>query len=41
MRRVVERLQALGATAPEEMSGRIETITFSMPRELRQAEPKH
>ncbi|MBK6583548.1 MAG: 4-hydroxy-3-methylbut-2-enyl diphosphate reductase [Gammaproteobacteria bacterium] len=41
VRRVVERLQALGATAPEEMSGRIETITFSMPRELRQAEPKH
>lgn len=40
VRRVVERLQALGATAPEEMSGRVETITFSMPRELRQAEGK-
>ena len=25
----------LGATAPEEMAGRVETITFSMPRELR------
>jgi len=35
VRRVVERLQQLGATAPEEMSGRVETITFSMPRELR------
>ena len=35
VRRVVERLQELGATAPEEMAGRIETITFSMPRELR------
>lgn len=34
---VVNRLQALGAEAPEEMSGRIETITFSMPRELRPA----
>ena len=28
-------LQELGATAPEEMAGRVETITFSMPRELR------
>ena len=35
VRRVVERLQELGATAPEEMAGRVETITFSMPRELR------
>ncbi len=35
VRRVIERLQALGATAPEEMAGRVETITFSMPRELR------
>ncbi len=40
VRRVVDRLQALGAAAPEEMSGRVETITFSMPRELRQAEAK-
>jgi len=35
VRRVIERLQALGASAPEEMAGRVETITFSMPRELR------
>ena len=35
VRRVVERLQMLGATIPVEMSGRVETITFSMPRELR------
>ncbi|WP_133482804.1 MULTISPECIES: 4-hydroxy-3-methylbut-2-enyl diphosphate reductase [Halomonas] len=33
---VIERLQALGATAPEELAGREETITFSMPRELRE-----
>jgi len=35
VRQVVERLQQLGAAAPEEMNGRLETITFSMPRELR------
>ena len=35
VRQVVERLQQLGAAAPEEMAGRTETITFSMPRELR------
>ena len=33
---VIERLQSLGASAPEELSGRAETITFSMPRELRE-----
>ncbi|MDZ7854223.1 MAG: 4-hydroxy-3-methylbut-2-enyl diphosphate reductase [Halomonas sp.] len=33
---VIERLQALGATAPEEIAGREETITFSMPKELRE-----
>ncbi|MBA2780580.1 4-hydroxy-3-methylbut-2-enyl diphosphate reductase [Billgrantia kenyensis] len=33
---VIERLQGLGAQAPEELSGREETITFSMPRELRE-----
>jgi 4-hydroxy-3-methylbut-2-enyl diphosphate reductase len=33
---VIDRLQALGAEAPEELSGRAETITFSMPRELRE-----
>ncbi len=35
VRRVVERLQALGAEAPVEMQGRVESIIFSMPRELR------
>ncbi|MBD3895097.1 4-hydroxy-3-methylbut-2-enyl diphosphate reductase [Halomonas sp. ML-15] len=33
---VIERLISLGAAAPEELAGREETITFSMPRELRQ-----
>ena len=33
---VIERLQELGAAAPEELPGREETITFSMPRELRE-----
>jgi 4-hydroxy-3-methylbut-2-enyl diphosphate reductase len=32
---VIARLQNLGAQAPAEMQGRIETITFSMPKELR------
>jgi 4-hydroxy-3-methylbut-2-enyl diphosphate reductase len=32
---VIARLQGLGAQAPVEMQGRIETITFSMPKELR------
>jgi len=32
---VIGRLQDLGAQAPAEMQGRIETITFSMPKELR------
>lgn len=35
VRGVVERLQALGAEAPSELAGREETITFSMPPELR------
>jgi len=35
VRRVIGRLQELGAEAPAEMQGRVETITFSMPRELR------
>ncbi|HSH48436.1 MAG TPA: 4-hydroxy-3-methylbut-2-enyl diphosphate reductase [Halomonas sp.] len=34
---VVERLQALGAEAPSELAGREETITFSMPPELRKS----
>jgi len=33
---VIERLQSMGATAPQELLGREETITFSMPRELRE-----
>ena len=35
VKRVIARLQELGADAPEEAVGRVETITFSMPRELR------
>ncbi|WP_353980821.1 4-hydroxy-3-methylbut-2-enyl diphosphate reductase [Salinicola endophyticus] len=33
---VIERLTELGAAPPEELDGRAETITFSMPRELRE-----
>ncbi|WP_311950660.1 4-hydroxy-3-methylbut-2-enyl diphosphate reductase [Halomonas piscis] len=33
---VIERLQELGASLPEELAGREEDITFSMPRELRE-----
>ncbi len=33
---VIERLRSLGATVPQELEGREETITFSMPRELRE-----
>lgn len=32
---VIERLQELGAMAPEELAGREENITFSLPKELR------
>lgn len=32
---VIARLVSLGAKAPEEMSGAVETIAFSLPRELR------
>lgn len=32
---VIERLQALGATVPEELAGREENITFTLPKELR------
>jgi len=35
VQQVVSRLRELGADAPLEMDGRIENITFSMPRELR------
>ncbi|WP_110669126.1 4-hydroxy-3-methylbut-2-enyl diphosphate reductase [Salinicola halophilus] len=33
---VIAKLESLGAAAPEELDGRPETITFSMPRELRE-----
>ena len=33
---VIDRLKALGADIPEELDGRLETVTFSMPRELRE-----
>lgn len=33
---VIERLESLGATAPQELVGREETVTFSMPSELRE-----
>ncbi|WP_017431357.1 4-hydroxy-3-methylbut-2-enyl diphosphate reductase [Vreelandella jeotgali] len=33
---VIERLQELGASLPDELAGREEDITFSMPHELRQ-----
>ncbi|MEQ7872259.1 4-hydroxy-3-methylbut-2-enyl diphosphate reductase [Chromohalobacter salexigens] len=33
---VIERLQSLGAEAPDELAGQAENITFSMPQELRE-----
>nr|WP_299246154.1 4-hydroxy-3-methylbut-2-enyl diphosphate reductase [uncultured Halomonas sp.] len=33
---VIERLRELGAAVPKELEGREETITFSMPKELRE-----
>ncbi|BBI64306.1 hypothetical protein HSBAA_56120 [Vreelandella sulfidaeris] len=33
---VIAKLQSLGASMPEELQGREETITFSMPKELRE-----
>lgn len=35
IRQVLERLQAWGAEVPQELAGREETITFSLPKELR------
>lgn len=35
---VIDRLCELGASAPEELAGRAENITFSLPRELRWVE---
>lgn len=37
VREVVSRLGELGATGPEELAGREESIVFAIPRELRQA----
>ncbi|QEA38836.1 4-hydroxy-3-methylbut-2-enyl diphosphate reductase [Pistricoccus aurantiacus] len=36
VKQVIERLQALGANAPNELAGREENIVFSMPKELRE-----
>ncbi|MFC0337917.1 4-hydroxy-3-methylbut-2-enyl diphosphate reductase [Kushneria avicenniae] len=36
VRGVIDRLKELGGQEPEELSGREETITFSMPKELRE-----
>ncbi|ARS53103.1 4-hydroxy-3-methylbut-2-enyl diphosphate reductase [Kushneria konosiri] len=36
VRGVIDRLKALGGQEPEELAGREETITFSMPKELRE-----
>ena len=33
---VITKLQTMGAAVPEELQGREETITFSMPKELRE-----
>jgi len=35
IKQVIQRLQDWGATAPEELAGREENITFSLPKELR------
>ena len=35
IKQVIRRLQDWGATAPEELAGREENITFSLPKELR------
>ncbi|MGI9284598.1 MAG: 4-hydroxy-3-methylbut-2-enyl diphosphate reductase [Pseudomonadales bacterium] len=35
VKEVIQRLQELGASLPEEMAGQPENITFSMPKELR------
>ena len=35
VRQVIERLCDLGASAPEEINGVSETITFTLPKELR------
>ncbi|MEG2847016.1 MAG: 4-hydroxy-3-methylbut-2-enyl diphosphate reductase, partial [Acinetobacter sp.] len=35
IKQVIQRLQDWGATAPHELNGREENITFSLPKELR------
>ena len=35
IKQVIQRLQDWGAKAPEELAGREENITFSLPKELR------
>ena len=35
IKQVIQRLQDWGASAPQELSGREENITFSLPKELR------
>ena len=35
IKQVIQRLQDWGATAPTELNGREENITFSLPKELR------
>ena len=35
IKQVIQRLQDWGAAAPQELSGREENITFSLPKELR------
>ncbi|EPN59945.1 4-hydroxy-3-methylbut-2-enyl diphosphate reductase, partial [Pseudomonas syringae pv. actinidiae ICMP 19079] len=35
VRGVIQQLQAWGATGADELAGREENITFSMPKELR------
>ncbi|WP_139850663.1 4-hydroxy-3-methylbut-2-enyl diphosphate reductase [Acinetobacter pullicarnis] len=35
IRQVIQRLESWGATQPQELSGREESITFSLPKELR------
>jgi 4-hydroxy-3-methylbut-2-enyl diphosphate reductase len=35
VRGVIEKLRGWGATAESELAGRLENVTFSMPKELR------
>ncbi|MFZ9708427.1 MAG: 4-hydroxy-3-methylbut-2-enyl diphosphate reductase [Steroidobacteraceae bacterium] len=40
VREVIERLKSWGAEMPQEVAGRVEQVVFSLPRELRVAEPR-